>query len=221
MFDGCFMCEGRKMEKNARKKDKKNPSLLIILTTYNLKVRQVMYDSVIRWWTNNTLFPIAVIDSSGRRFTTANNNENLSFYHFNTSRMGSSEGEAKSLRRVFESINVSNYDAFVKVTGKYALPQFGQFHWRVGCDLYVQQTFSSRWQSSELFGWSNFGALYESLGEFPFHKCSRSCWKCATCMENFLAKYKSKTKSSCLFNKMRIPERYRTSRTHGPALTYL
>ena len=168
------------MEKNARKKDKKKPRLLIILTTYNLKVRQVMYDSVIKWWTNNTLFPIVVIDSFGRRFPTetADKNENISFYHFNTSQVGSSEGEAKSLRRVFESINVSKYDAFVKVTGKYVLPQFGQFHWRVGCDLYVQQTFSSRWQSSELFGWSNFDALYESLGKFPFHKCSRSCWKC-------------------------------------------
>ena len=197
--------------------------LLIILTTYNLKTRDSMYDSVIKWWTTNTSFPIVVIDSFGRPFASeiGKHSENISFYHFNTTQVGSSEGEAKSLRHVFQRINVSKYDGFVKITGKYVLPQFRHFHWRVGCDLYVQQTSTYRSQSSEIFGWSNFDALYKSLSEFPFHKCSRSCWKCGTCMENFLAQYKSRRTSPCLFNKMLIPERYRTRRTHGPALHYL
>lgn len=101
----------------------------LLLCTYNVDVRNDMYQDIIRWWMRNSSFDIFIVDSSDNLFD--NDIESACrIHHFNqvdyTDCVGcSTTFELLSIEQalgVFGKEWTTNYDYIIKLTCKYMLP---------------------------------------------------------------------------------------------------
>ena len=98
---------------------------VLLLTTYNTKENQNIYVNNIKWWLENSLFDIYVVNSSGKDFNEHLNSNRLKIFtydQYNYAPKGKSTTyyELLSIKKIIEHFPsiVNDYTMIIKLTGK-------------------------------------------------------------------------------------------------------
>ena len=193
---------------------------VLLLTTYNTKENQNIYVNNIKWWLENSLFDIYVVNSSGKDFNEHLNSNRLKIFtydQYNYAPKGKSTTyyELLSIKKIIEHFPsiVNDYTMIIKLTGKYKLPSLENEVKKIPqyIDIIFQNNRCHLNQNTELIGFKSEKIL----------DIIKYTQECGNIFERCMSKIKSKSYITLRLGSINIPKEYRVRRSDNLILKYL
>ena len=193
---------------------------VLLLTIYSTKENQNIYVNNIKWWLENSLFDIYVVNSSGEDFNEdlySNRLKIFTYDQYDYAPKGKSTTyyDLLSIKKIIENFPsiVNNYTMIIKLTGKYKLPSLENEVRKIPqyIDIIFQNNHNHLNQNTELIG-------FKSEKILDIIKWTQEC---GNNFEKCMSKIKSKSYITLRLDSINIPKEYRVRRSDNSILKYL